>query len=185
MQFKSRFNVMLVCIVILLLLSAFQGVLAEDNRINQVHHFGGDSLYCDEDRGCWMLNSDGDLLWEVPQATIDDLFEIACASGMSEFIDAGLGTYGPATIGISCYDGYEPTLKLTGYDEWGKLNTLSFGRDYAPVTAPVEKQETVTVTPAPKPVCVAIIGGCDAPPPPIPCVPPEVGIYPDCYFPDV
>ncbi|MAS33334.1 MAG: hypothetical protein CL610_04970 [Anaerolineaceae bacterium] len=118
-----------------LLLLSLQAVLA-DERINQVHHFGGDTLYCTQADGCWLVNMQGETLWEVSQATIDDALAAACETGTSGYIEAGMGTYGPSTIGVSCYLGYDPSLKLIGYDEWGKVNTMLFPTTYEPVYAP-------------------------------------------------
>jgi hypothetical protein len=158
MNTKRFFRLLVALAAIFLLLSAFQAVLAEDDRINQVHHFGGDVLYCTQERGCWLVNMQGELLWEVPQATIDSVFDLACADGHSQFIEAGLGTYGPSTLGISCYLGYEPTLKLFGYDEWGKLNVMQFPRTYDPVYAPKSEEETGV------------------------CVLPYIGTWPHCFL---
>lgn len=139
-------------LIVLLLIAGVQVTLAEDNRINQVHHFGGDALFCTTDDGCYLLNAAGEQLWNVTQEAIDAALTAACEAGESLFIDAGIGTYGPNTIGVSCYEGMEPTLQFYGYDEWGKPNTMPFSPDYAPVNAPVESEEVVIVaTPKPRP----------------------------------
>ena len=151
MTIKPLFKVL--SLLVLLILVGVQGAFAEDNRINQVHHFGGDAIFCDSEVGCYLLNADGEQLWNVSQEAIEAAMTAACESGESQFIDAGIGTYGPNTIGVSCYEGMEPTLKFYGYDEWGKLNTLQFSPDYTPVNAPVESEEVIIV-PEPKPVSI-------------------------------
>ncbi|MCA9914577.1 MAG: hypothetical protein KC496_14595, partial [Anaerolineae bacterium] len=97
--------------------------------------------------GCTLLNSTGGFLWNVPQSMIDDTFASACRVGISQEIEAGMGTYGPSVLVISCYEGYEPTLTLKAYDEHGKINELRFPQDYTPVTAPPAP------TPEPTPIC--------------------------------
>ena len=130
--------------VVLMLVVALPSLAQEsiwegwDGRINVISHFGGDVLYCTADRGCWALNMDGDLLWEVPQSDIEAAKTAACDTGLSQTIEAGQGTYGPMTLDISCYTDDEPTLELTGYDEWGKVNSLSFGASYLPIGPAVE-----------------------------------------------
>ena len=91
--------------------------------------------------GCWLLDKDGNLLWEVSQATIDAAMAAACETGTTQFINAGMGTYGPSVIEVSCYDGMDPFLTYTGYDEWDKLNVMEFGPNYEPVNAPLESEE--------------------------------------------
>ena len=143
---KRIYHIALAPAVCLLMLLALQVALAEDDRINQVHHFGGDALYCDEDSGCWLLDMNGNLLWEVPQEEIDEAMAAACETGMTQSIEAGMGTYGPSVIRVSCYEGYDPFLTYVGYDEWGKLNEMRFSPSYEPVNAPPETE------PEPEPV---------------------------------
>jgi len=108
-----------------------------DGRINVTDHFGGDVLYCSEERGCWMLNINGQLLWEVPQSEINAAKATACETGIAQSIAAGQGTYGPATLVIGCDDDGEQYLNLLAWDEWGKLNELRFPATYDPVGPPV------------------------------------------------
>lgn len=177
-------------VLALFLLTALPVVMAEDDRINQTHHFGGDVLYCDHERGCWLLNSSGELLWEVPQSTIDEVFAVACEAGYSQSIEAGMGTYGPNTLDISCYLGYEPSLTLSGYDEWGAVNSMTFSASYAPVYAPPSEkkaapaQSSVALPPFPfcPPPMIGTPPDCFMPPPVL-CPPPMIGIPPDCFMP--
>ncbi|MBZ0277815.1 MAG: hypothetical protein K8I60_16835 [Anaerolineae bacterium] len=117
--------------------------VASDGRINVVRHFGGDALYCQAERGCWVLNTHGELLWEVPQADITAAFDRACQTGEMQSLAAGNGTYGPMTLQLNCYDGIPPYLNLIGYDEYYKPNDLQFAPEYSPDVVP---------TPAPTPV---------------------------------
>ena len=80
----------------------------------------------------------GEQLWHQPQSVIDAAMEVACATGETQTINAGIGTYGPNTLLISCFGGDITTafLNLTGYDEWGKWNSIQFGPDYLPVNPP-------------------------------------------------
>jgi hypothetical protein len=131
-----------VLIIVLLFVSA-STVLA-DERINVVHHFGGDVLFCTQEDGCKLLNMTGGELWHQPQSVIDAAMIVACETGETQFIDAGIGTYGPNTLLISCFgDAIEDAfINMTGYDEWGKWNIIRFGPDYQPVNAPANDVES-------------------------------------------
>jgi hypothetical protein len=132
----KKFQVLTVLLVLLLGIIVIQ---AQDNfgdgRINQVSHFGGDALYCEAGVGCWVLDKNGNQLWDISQAAIDELFEQACESGTSVYQDVGVGTYGMMTFHISCYEGLPKTLELFGYDEWGKINSVKFATSYEPIGA--------------------------------------------------
>jgi hypothetical protein len=125
--------------ILLVLLLGITVTQAQDNygdgRINQVSHFGGDALYCEAGVGCWVLDKNGNQLWDISQAAIDELFEQACESGTSVYQDVGVGTYGMMTFHISCYEGLPKTLELFGYDEWGKINSVKFATSYEPIGA--------------------------------------------------
>lgn len=150
---------------------------SSDGRINVAHHFGGDTLYCDQAQGCWLLNSNGEQLWEVSQSTIDTVMTDACETGQSHYIEAGIGTYGLSTFRVSCYVGYDPALTLIGFDEHGNVNEMEFSPSYLPVNPPAPVVE-VTVEPAITVTSVPIIVGectkatpefCEATPPIIIC----------------
>lgn len=134
--------------VLLLTLVAAPTLAEGDGRINEVWHFGGDVLYCDKDSGCTLLNMNGQFLWNVPQDLIDEAMAEACATRHPQYIEAGFGTYGPSTLSLHCYEGMDPYLILSAYDEWGMLSDLKFGPDYAPVTAPPEHHDTVVTGPS-------------------------------------
>ncbi len=119
-------------VLMLTSISAF----AQDGRINAHHHFGGDALYCNDADGCELLNMNGESLWKVAQSAIDEAMTTACETRQAQMIEAGAGTYGPATLEIACYEGLEPALTLIGMDEWGKTNAMQFGPDYQPVNQP-------------------------------------------------
>ena len=136
-------KLMLVLMVGVVLAAGAFSVMAQDGRINVVHHFGGDVLYCNLEDGCSMVNMQGELLWEVSEADIDAAMATACETREAQIIEPGNGTYGPATLEIACYEGYEPSLTLSSWDEWGKPNAMQFGADYAPVyPAPSEESST-------------------------------------------
>jgi hypothetical protein len=122
----------------LLFVAGLSAVMA-DGRINVVHHFGGDVLYCTHEEGCKLLNIHGEELWHQPQSVIDAAMATACGSGETQTIDAGVGTYGPNALLVSCFGGDPESafLNMTGYDEWGKSNIIQFGPDYLPVNPPV------------------------------------------------
>lgn len=126
-----------VVLVILLFVAGLSAVMA-DERINVVHHFGGDVLFCTQEEGCKLLNIEGEELWHQPQSVIDAAMTAACVSGETQTIEAGVGTYGPNTLLVSCFGGDSESafLNMTGYDEWGKWNMIQFGPDYLPVNPP-------------------------------------------------
>lgn len=126
----------LILTVFALLLGIIGTNVMADSRINVVHHFGGDALFCNEELGCWALNMDGERLWEVDQATIDAAMTAACDSNAAQQVEAGQGTYGPMTLEVNCYGEDGASVKLIGYDEHGKPNEMSFAPNYTPVNAP-------------------------------------------------
>ena len=170
---KASITIFAVCITLMSVMGSAFTQDQDDGRINMVGHFGGDALYCNNNDGCTLLNTDGELLWNVPQSVIDETFANACEVGISQEIEAGMGTYGPSILVISCYQGYEPTLKLKAYDEHGKINEIRFPQDYSPVTAatPAPAEETASPTPSETPT----------PPPVDPCsFNPQSPVVPMC-----
>ena len=142
---KIRLRFLLLFAALILLLPIFSAPVAaeddvSDGRINEVWHFGGDVLYCNTDQGCTLLNMNGQLLWNVPQETIEAVMALACETHEPQYIAAGFGTYGPSTLSLHCYIGMDPYLILSAYDEWGVLSDLKFGADYAPVGPPVSSE---------------------------------------------
>jgi hypothetical protein len=76
---NTRVIMLIGAFVFLVIILAWRG-LASDDRINQMHHFGGDAPYCYPTYGCRALDMYGQFLWEVPQRAIDRA--IADGSGL-------------------------------------------------------------------------------------------------------
>jgi len=139
--------------------------LADDGRINRTpYHFGGDTLYCNEEEGCTLLNMQGRDLWNWPQPDIATAFAAVDQTGVNTLVGTGEGTYGPMQLWAVSPDVTtgNNTLCLIGYDEWGKQNDMCFQvtpdwiflQAPLPVPAPVVVQDDTTIiTPTPtKPV---------------------------------
>ena len=175
---KQTITILTLCLMMIVIIGSGLAQAQDDGRINLVGHFGGDALYCDEVDGCTLLNTNGEALWNVPHAVINETFTEACDAGISFEIEAGMGTHGPSVLVISCYEGYEPSLKLKAYDEHGKINEIRFPQDYSPVkpaVAPQATEETATPTPEPT-LCPLEIGPCAPEPTPEPTLcPSEIG----------
>jgi len=155
-QIRSFIAIALLLTFSLTAISSF----AQDDRINAAHHYGGDALYCDQAQGCWLFDSEGNLLWEVPQSTIDTIMTEACETGHSMVIEAGQGTHGPSFFNVSCYVGFEPGLTYVGFDEHGNRNDMLFAMSYESIVPPAP---VVEVTPEPVVVAPPVV----APPPPV------------------
>jgi hypothetical protein len=110
-----------------------------DGRINQVAHFGGDALYCvDRDfnatnqysdfgqGGFRLLNSEGQELWFVPAAQISAAVAEAKVSGSGVLVGEGQGSYGPVMIYTYVTGDNDDYFVFSGYDEFGKPNSLTF-----------------------------------------------------------
>lgn len=147
MKLGSKFFSITIAFMIVFM---FTIVVLADNRINQAHHFGGDSLYCDVNVGCWMLDSNGNEIWNVAQSDIETTMMTACETGLSQVMEVGAGTYGLFWIEVSCYEGINPSLALVGYDEHGKINRMRFPTDYTPVFG----EEVLPPTPMPTPTMI-------------------------------
>jgi hypothetical protein len=120
-------------------LVAGEGLVQPDGRINQVAHFGGDALYCvDGDYnatnqysdfgqgGFRLLNMEGQELWFVPAAQISAAVAEAKETGKGVLVAEGYGTYGPVTIHTYVTDENDDYFVFSGYDEFGKPNSLTF-----------------------------------------------------------
>ena len=127
-----------------------------DGRINVVHHFGGDALYCvDRDNhptgqysddglgGMRLLNSSGSELWFLPAADIAAAVEAARTSGGGVLAGSGQGTYGP--VWLYTYIDTTDNVKFvfSGYDEHSKINSLEFTycEQVGPIGGPDEPDE--------------------------------------------
>jgi len=104
-----------------------------DARINQQAHMGGDALYCTVGIGCYVLDAGGNQLWDIAESAIDAMFAEACASQGSVIQDVGVGTYGMMTMEVTCFEGFDKTIEVCGFDEWGKNYCVEFGTTYLPV----------------------------------------------------
>lgn len=145
-----------------------------DGRINQVHHFGGDALYCvDENKnptsqysdfgkgGLRLLNQDGQELWFLPSAVIDEVAAQSEASNQMLLVAEDTGSYGPTSLYVFMAEEGGITFIFSGYDEHGKQNSITFkfcepvGPAVEPTKAPIsvdepelpEETETPTETP--------------------------------------
>jgi hypothetical protein len=100
-----------------------------DDRINlPPYHFGGNTLFCDSDNGCTLLDMNGKFLWNWPQTEIGTAFEELDQTGENTLVGEGEGTYGPMWLWViptQATNGNK-TLCLQGFDEWGKENEMCF-----------------------------------------------------------
>jgi hypothetical protein len=105
-------------------------VLADDGRINRApYHFGGDTLFCNQEQGCTLLNMTGHDVAHWPQDMVATALASADQSEQRVKVDGdGQGTYGPMQLWAmpnKTEDG-NSTLCLIGFDEWGKQNDMCF-----------------------------------------------------------
>jgi hypothetical protein len=169
-------------LVVVLALLALAGVVSADGGINGSANgfFGGDSLFCDSVRGCWLLNGNRPangsvpvLLGEFPQADIQAALGTCVAEGHNVEIGTIQGTYGPFTLS-AVYDGPNAhpicSLQVNGTEAEGKpAKPYSFAPkddgnyDSIPAPVPAVEEETVSggnVVPPPPPtgLCVVVLG---------------------------
>ena len=141
MRQRNNFGIrLLVFALAVLLVSALSlgAVLAtspeDDGRINQVHHFGGDALYCMDANGLStnqyadfaafrLLNISGSILWEVSAEAVT---EALATPDLGVLIAQGSGSYGPAWLWGVAPTGGDPVFTFMGYDEYGKPNVMTF-----------------------------------------------------------
>jgi len=124
-------------VVVVSAVDPFPG-LPNDGRINVVHHFGGDALYCmtsagvptddyDNTAAMRMLNINGTELWSVPMADIEAAIALAQATpGTGVEVFTGPGTYGPASLYATADANGTITFTFIANDEWYKTNTMTF-----------------------------------------------------------
>lgn len=145
-------------VVVLFGLLIGSSVMADDGRINRTpYHFGGDTLYCNEEDGCTLTNINGLGLINWPQADIATAFAAVDQSGVNTQVGVGQGTYGPMQLWAVSPDATtgNNTLCLIGFDEWGKQNDMcfqvtpdfSFQQAPLPVPAPVVLEDGTVVIP--------------------------------------
>jgi hypothetical protein len=94
---------------------------------------GGDALYCTVGIGCYVLDAGGNQLWDIAESAIDAMFAEACASQGSVIQNVGVGTYGMMTMEVTCFEGFDKTIEVCGFDEWGKNYCVEFAPTYNPV----------------------------------------------------
>jgi len=116
--------------------------LPNDGRVNIIHHFGGDALYCvdrdmnptdqfsdDNFGGMRLLDIHGQILWFLDADTIEDFIAQAeAAPGTSIQMLAAPSTYGQSylyTIANQAEDGIIKFVFVAN-DEWGKTNSIEF-----------------------------------------------------------
>jgi len=100
-----------------------------DDRINMPpYHFGGNTLFCESETGCTLLNMTGQFLWNWPQADISAAFETLDQTGENTLVGEGQGTYGAMWLWVipTSETNGNKTLCLQGFDEWGKENEMCF-----------------------------------------------------------
>lgn len=113
--------------------------LPNDGRINLIHHFGGDALYCvdanlnatnefSDVEGLRLLNQYGEVLWYLPFTDITLALDKAQANGGAHLAGSGMGTYGPVSIFVWDEGSSKIMFEFSGYDEHGKLNRMTFSR---------------------------------------------------------
>ena len=142
---KRNLSVMALLSLFTLLLST--SVSADDGRINRApYHFGGDTLFCNQDTGCTLLDKDGHFLANWLQTDIATAFATADRSGENVQVNReGQGTYGPMQLWAVGPDGKSGNnqLCLIGFDEWGKQNDMCFQvtQDYHYEQAPLPEKD--------------------------------------------
>jgi hypothetical protein len=129
---------------------------ASDGRINVVHHFGGDVLYCvnedlaptnefftTTDGGMQVLNINGQLLWFVEAEVILEKVAAAEPGGGNVLVAEGTGTYGPVALYTYKPDAETVRFIFVGMDEHGKTNQIDF-EGCTPVNPPAGTPELCT-----------------------------------------
>lgn len=120
-------------LVVLVVLLAVVGTVAADGRINSgSFHLGGDTLFCYQGTGCELLNLNGVSLGMWSQADIDSAIAASDAAGANQQVGGDVqGSYGPAQLWVvwNGPDAVMKSLKLVGWDNWGKWSEFSFDID--------------------------------------------------------
>ena len=126
----SKLSVHVIVLLAFFTLLVGSSVLADDGRINRApYHFGGDTLFCNQEKGCTLLNKEGHDLANWPQDDIATAFAAVDQTNQNTKVKGeGKGTYGPMQLWAVSPD--ETTgnnkLCLIGFDEWGKQNDMCF-----------------------------------------------------------
>jgi hypothetical protein len=119
----------LISVLVALLASITSFALATETSssyiVNTIAHLGGDKLISTPE-GYRLVNQFGEELWFFP---IDEVYAALIESAASNAcieLEEGRGTYGPATLHATAYQGMGVTLRFSGMDEHGKWNTFYF-----------------------------------------------------------
>src|SRR5882757_6209569 len=98
-MFSNRF-VRIVIVMSFFTLLIGSSVLADDGRINRTpYHFGGDTLFCNQEHGCTLLNMTGHDLAHWSQDAVATALAAADQSEERRMVDGdGKGTYGPMQL---------------------------------------------------------------------------------------
>ncbi len=135
-------------VFILLVMVVSQSVFADDGRINRApYHFGGDTLFCNVNSGCTLLDKNGHFLWNWAQTDIANALETLVTSHQNTLVGQGQGTYGTAELWavISAEQNGDHILCFKGFDEWGKPNSMCFhvtdNDVYEPAPLPIAQVE--------------------------------------------
>lgn len=120
-------------------LTAAEDYIQPDGRLNQVTHFGGDAFYCvdrdfeptqqysDFDEGGFrLLNIKGQELWFVPALQVSAAVAEAKETGNGVLVGEGQGTYGPVSVYTYVTNENDDYFIFSGYDEFGKPNSITF-----------------------------------------------------------
>lgn len=141
--------------LLILVLVIVSGVLADDGRINRPpYHFGGDTLFCNQDTGCTLLNKDGHDIAHWPQSDIATAFALTDSTGQNtQIAGEGQGTYGPMQLWSVSPDATtgNNVICAIGFDEWGKQNNMCFQvtKDWHFEQAPLPVNAPPSPTPVP------------------------------------
>jgi hypothetical protein len=145
-------------LVVVLALLALVGTVSAQINSPANGFIGGDSLFCNSVRGCWLLNSNRPangsvpaLLGEFPQADIQGALATCAASASNVIIGTIQGTFGPFTLS-AVYDGpnADPicSLQINAFEAEGK-ESKPYGfapksdGSYNPVPQPIPAEEEV------------------------------------------
>lgn len=127
-----------------------ENVNAQGGESNRVRlHLGGDALFCDGETGCWLLNSNGQFLFDVAQNVIDENLGTACSDQSAPYLEVGEGTFGTVSFQFQCYDGRPPHIIFCGVDEHGKRNCTAIYPNGLLMVDPTPRQNLATGTPNP------------------------------------
>lgn len=144
----AKYPLILLGIILLAGVALGQTLIHDDLRINQVHHFGGDALYCvDADLnptsdfstmmdggGMRLLDQSGNELWFIPAADVSAAMDESIETGAYAVVGSGFGTYGPTLLQIQSNSDRAAAWIFDGFDEHAKPNQLTW--DFCLFVAP-------------------------------------------------